>query len=131
MTASHKEFFHHIYSNLPCTDLCYIIEQFKMLGVKICFDFLKSKLTPQEKPYDRVPMISPESLLLWSLQDFDAEGGNTVISNESVLGTTKDKRVMAIKCSCICITQANREISFSEFGLNSIPIIVRTTSIET
>ena len=109
----HKEDLHHVYSNLLSADLCYTIEQYKMMNIIIYVDIKHSKLTPQEKFFDKLPTLSPEEILLGFLQESDVEGRDTVISNRTVLKTTKEKRIMMIKCSCSGITRANKNIGSS------------------
>ena len=48
LSISHAGILHYIYSNISSADLCYIMEQYKMLDVKIYFNSKSSELFPED-----------------------------------------------------------------------------------
>ena len=115
----HREIIHHVYSNLLSADLCYILKQYKMLEVKIYSNTKHSELSPQKTIFDKLPTFLPEKIFLGSLQESDIEGRDIVISSRTVLKTIKEKRIMMIKCSCNCITRADKNIGSSKIQVYS------------
>ena len=114
LSICHAGNLHHIYENLVSADLCHTLERYKSLDVKIYFNSKHSELSPEEKVLYKVPTISPKELLLCSIQESSIKGGDTLINN-GCMKTTKELRVMIIKCSCNRITRGNESACFSEY----------------